>query len=772
MRLTRHTGWMFLVFIVLTSFVWGQDRSQIHGRVLDETKGVLKGATLRLVSRSGQLRLHTVSNLEGVYRFDHLPAGDYLIEVEVANFRKTVRDLTLQAGQSIELDIELQTAAINEEITVTAAGTPQTVDETSKSLSAINEQQLEQRDEYSVVEALRIVPGLRVQQLGGPGSFSNIFIRGLRVVDTSVMIDGFRVRDASDLRGSVNPFLQDLVVNNLERVEVLRGSGSSLYGSNAVGGVINLIQREGTGRVNGSLGFEGGSLSFFRERAAISGSLNDRFSYSVGATRIDRNKGVDVDDKYRSTTLGGKAGYNIQPNIQIHGTAHFAKSFLQINDSPFPIGPLDNPFGFALRPGTNRVVGFIPNLTNPDYFRNSHLFLGGISFTHQVNQVWGYSASYHSVQSRRTFVNGPAQSPLAMQLGIPEFPFRSTSEGLIHTINVRHNLNLGRHNLVTAGLEAERENFTQKPRGTDRQSSFAFFAQDQLRFLKDRLQLSAAFRVQDFSIRNPETVPEIKGIHVPRAVTGDGSIAYSFPSKGTKLRAHVGNSFRAPSLPERFQFFRGERIGNPLLRPERAISVDGGLDQLLWRERLRFGATYFYSRLQEVTVFTTFLRQFNERGPLSRGLELNASVVPSPGFDLSTSYTFTNAKQILSADRLTSSNIVLRRGSAIPAFSIPKHNFSIQMNKRFHNGINVNFDFSTIGQYLFRLFDPIYFSQVFFTFRGYRKADGVVSYTRKLTEGLQITVYGKVNNLFNNGYFEDGFRAPGLWGLGGIKFGF
>jgi len=763
-----------LGLLVFMPTVFGQGVSEIRGKITDETNAVLENARVRLVSRSGSLELYTVSDGTGAYRFAQLPGGDYLMEVEYPHLRKTVREVGVRADQTMPVDIQLHAAGVNEEITVTGAGTPQSADETAKSLSTLTEQELEQRAEYSVIEALRAVPGLRVQSLGGPGSFSKIFMRGLRVVDTSVTIDGFRLRDASDPRGSVNPFLQDLLVNNIERIEVLRGSGSALYGSNAVGGVVNLIPRQGSGPIRGSFGFEGGSLSFLRARAALSGGLRDRFSYSLEATRIDTNKGLDGEDKFRNTTLGGRAGYHLKPNIQVRTLINFGKSFLQINDTPFPIGPPQNPFGFVRDPGTaeNPVAGFVPGLNNPDSLRDSHIFLGGFSFTHQVHSAWGYSARYHAVSSRRFFSNGPRQHPEATRLGIREFPSVFDTAGRIHTVKLNNNLSLGRHHLVTAGLEAERESFVQRPRGADRQGSLAFFAQDQLRFLEGRLQLAAAARVHDSFIRNPQTVPEIRGVEVPRAITADGSIAYFFPATGTKWRAHIGNSFRAPSLPERFQFFRGERIGNPFLRPERAISADGGFDQLLWRERLRFGATYFYSRLQEVIVFTTFLRQRNEPGALARGFELEANLAPWRGLEVSTSYTFTNAKQILGADRLTSANVILSRGSAIRGLSIPRHNFNLQINKGFPKGLNVHLDFAAISDYVFPLFEPVRFSQVLFTLKGHRKADLGLSYTRKLGESAQMTLYGKVDNVFNHRYFEDGFRAPGALGLGGIKFGF
>src|SRR5207237_7273757 len=116
----------------------------------------------------------------------------------------------------------------------------------------VDRKEIDERDEAAIAESLRTVPGLRMQQLGGPGSFTSIKTRGLRNEDTAVLIDGLRFRDAAATQGDASGFLEDLIVTDVSRVEVLRGSGSSLYGTNAIGGVVNLITDEGGRRFHGS----------------------------------------------------------------------------------------------------------------------------------------------------------------------------------------------------------------------------------------------------------------------------------------------------------------------------------------------------------------------------------------------------------------------------------------------------------------------------------------------------------------------------------------
>lgn len=775
MRLKRSLSTLFI--LIYANLVFAQTTTSINGSVIDPKGAKVAGATLTLYSRDNRLLITTTTDGNGSYRFEGVSPAEYVVAVDAQGFLRSARALRARsAGNTVDFNLEL--AAINSEVVVTAEGTPQTIDETSKAISVINADQIERRNENSLVDALRLTPGVRVEQLGGPGGFSKILIRGLRVVDTSILLDGLRVRDAADFRGGLNPFMEDILVNNIDRVEVLRGSGSSLYGSNAVGGVVNIVSLEGAGAPKFNLGFEGGSLGLFRERAQVSGGVGQRFGYSFSATRLDVNHGVHDGEIYRNTSLGGHARYAFNQKISLRGTVSYTRGFSRVDDSPFPIGPDSNPFGFAL--GTGPVVGFLENEPDPDNFRKAYLFVGSLTFLHQVNSVYSYSVAFQSVATSKRFDSGPDQSPKAKRFGLfaDVSVFRNT--GRIQTFNFTNTIRVDRHNLITAGFEGEHEKFSQvftspffsTPQTTDRQRSLAFFAQDQLTFLDRRLQFSAAFRTQGFTIKNPESVPEVQNIDVKRAITGDGSIAYLFPQSNTKLRAHVGNSFRAPSLSERFVTFRGQRIGNPFLRPERGLSVDGGIDQTALNNQLRASATYFYSRLQEVIVSTAFMRETNAPGALARGVELSLAVSPHNWIDVVADYTFTNSTQVQATPILRADNVRLPAGANIQALSIPRHMFGLEVNKSFENGLNINFNLHSVSNHNFPLFDPVFFSQVLFPFEGHTKADLNVSYLKRLTDSRTMRLYGKIGNIFGSDYVEEGFRAPGRTGLAGIVFTF
>ncbi|HEY6334063.1 MAG TPA: TonB-dependent receptor, partial [Blastocatellia bacterium] len=746
--------------------------AMLHGEVLDGSGAAVSESAIRISSREGFVESEA-SAADGSYSFTKLQPGQYLVEVKADGFMREVREINLGPDEDKALDIVLSTVGVDEEVVVTGAGTVETIDESSKALTIVDANNIEQRHEYSFIEALRDVPGLRVEQLGGPGNFSKIFIDGLRVVDTSVLFDGFRVRDAADTQGSINEFLQDMMAINVGRIEVLNGSGSSLYGTNAVGGVINIIPVEGSGPPKFDVGEEGGSLGLIREHAQMSGGLGSNFAYSVAGNRLDVNDGVNGTDIYRNTSVASHTRYNITPSISIRANFNFTDGFNRLDNSPFPIGPPGSPLGYTT--GNGPIAGFEQDEPDPDSYRFAKMFVGSIALSDQVSSFYNYTVSFQSVDTAQHFADGPVLSAINAQLGIPDFPGITNLDGHIDTFNVTNNIAAGRLNLITGGIEYERESFTQNDSGSffspttnDRQSSFAVFGQDRLSLIQGRLQLLAAFRTEGFMLSNPETVPRLANVPEKRALTADGSIAYRFGS-GTKLRSHVGNSFREPSLSERFQIFENRLIGDPLLQPERAISVDAGIDQELFKGKARVSATYFYTRLQQVITETELFMETNSKGALSRGMDISVQATPGRGTALYSTYTFTNSETALPNATLLEDGTTLPAGASLQSFSIPRQQFTLGINQRVWRSISANFNLYSTSSHVFPLFDPIFFNEYIFRFKGYTRPDIGLSYLRPLSETKQMTFYIKVDNFIGERIYNEGFLAPRATALAGVK---
>ncbi|HVF21800.1 MAG TPA: TonB-dependent receptor, partial [Pyrinomonadaceae bacterium] len=316
------------------------------------------------------------------------------------------------------------------------------------------------------------------------------------------------------------------------------------------------------------------------------------------------------------------------------------------------------------------------------------------------------------------------------------------------------------------------------------QRSHALFVQDQVRLIDDRLQISGAFRTQFFRLQQPIFTPAASAPYTgitfqspPAAYTGDGSIAYTFRSSGTKLRGHAGNGYRSPSLFERFgtafdSLFGYSVFGDPRLEPERSIAFDAGIDQSFYDNRVRLSATYFYTELRKIIIFdftglidfTTdpfgrFGGYLNTNGGIARGAEVELRATPVRTLNVTAAYTFTKAQQRTPQVRGTIRSLI-----------IPDHQFSIVATQTIGRRLFVNFDFSASSDYLGAVFDTTEFISRGYRFKGYAKADIGASYSLPLSgERRQLRFFGYVDNVFNREYFESGFRTPGRTGRAGAS---
>ncbi len=771
----------FIVLVLPTTAV----ADNLTGRVLDPQGKIVPGAQVRLFDRkTGQLRT-TATSSEGAYSFSGIPSGDYLLDGDASSAALSAsKEVSVRGDQTA--DIELKISTVNVEVLVTAAGTAQSVEEIAKAIDVVDSEEIAQRDELSITEAVRTLPGIRVQQLEGPGSFVTIKTRGLRNQDTAVLVDGMRFRDAASIQGDATAFLEDLTVVDTERIEFLRGSGSSLYGSHALGGVINVSSRPGGGKTHGEFRAEGGGLGLMRSVLGVGGGLAaDRLTYSGSVSHINVTKGSREGLPYRSTGTQGAAKYSLTPPISLSGRLWYSNSYGASTESSTYTGamaanrsgiitaaalPLDQLERFERKqPFDAGSATFIPNQIDPDARRLGTFVNGAVSFQHQVAPSSSYRVNYQRLDTKRTFIDGPA--------GPGPFDFGSSRDkfnGYIDTLQAHLDQRAGSYNLISAGYEFEHERYYASPVDL-RQRSNAFYVQDQIRLLDGQLHLTVAGRAQTFTLKPPKfsgSVGPYAGastIEPQTAYTGDGSIAYFFRQTSTKLRSHVGNSFRAPASYERFggdgQFF----YGDPRLSPERSIAADGGIDQWLFRSKLQLGATYFYTKLQEQIVFGSlpagdpFSRPFggyrNGGAGIARGVELSGKVSPVKSTNIQMSYTYTNSE---------SRNPTFASINFYDNLGISKHAYTLTLTQWIGNRVNIAYDMSALSDYVTPLFG-LDFSSRLFRFNGPTKADVVVHYEHPLADNRKLDVYAKVENVFNQRAYENGFIGPKAWAIGGLR---
>ncbi|HMU32597.1 MAG TPA: TonB-dependent receptor [Pyrinomonadaceae bacterium] len=786
----------YLTFLLLaaTLSVTAQQSGRINGKLtLPKTASPAaktEGVKVRLRASAGNATVReTTSDSAGQFAFGDLAPGSYAVEIECASCVRSGKATTIDvpANGEAEVAIELPIASISETVTV-AADTAQPIETVAKAVDVIGGQEMRDRADFTLVDSLRTIPGFRVQQLGGFGRTASIKSRGLRNQDTAVLIDGVRFRDPSSISGDATPFLSDLTLTSVSRVEVLRGSGSSLYGTNAIGGVVNFetpSARSGThGQVSGNFG----GMGFGRFRGTLShGTKDGKYGIGGGVSRTAFTKGIDGDDNADNTNFQMRTDLRPTTRTTISGAFFFSNAKVRLNVGPDTAGTL--PAANNIIIDADPFVNFTPDVDDPDALQRSRFFSGHAKLSQQLSKNVILSGYYHVVDTRRRNDDGV--------LG-PGFQSASTSvfDGRIDTINAKLTWAANGSNTVSGGYEFERERFGNEgltPAGTSdfftraTQSSDTFFLQALSQPFAGRLTLSGGIRYQRYRLGRPAfslTGSPYQGVQLDSpdgAFTLDGAIAYSFRT-GTKLRAHVGNGYRVPSLYERFGTFYSAwpsasfvALGDPSLRPERSIAFDLGVDQSALRNRLKLSASYFWTRLTDIIGYGSVVPDIgttprpyggyeNQKGGRSSGFEGSVTAKPTRTTDLFASYTYTESRNRISP---VSGSGVLR------AFGIPRHQFTLVATQNFGR-FWVNFDLLATSDYLAPIFSNSTFSTYVYRFQGNRKGDLTAGYTFKLhrEDSMKLCLYGTIENVFNNEYFENGFRTASRTGRLGVTFGF
>ncbi|MGH9320874.1 MAG: TonB-dependent receptor [Vicinamibacteria bacterium] len=774
-------------------------------QVRDSQDAGIPRAEVKLTRRDASWRTAAVTDENGVHRFPALAPGSYLLSASARGFAAKVITVRVEGSDPSEVFLRLEIAAIEESIVVVGADSAQTLSEITKSLSVVSAEEMESRDEYYVPEALRTVPGVRVEQLGGPGAFTSLKIRGLRTEDTAILVDGARLRDPSAPQGDASSFIENLVTPELDRVEILRGSGSSLHGTNAGGGVINIVTAPGGGEPRGSVLFEGGGLGFLRAGVETAGGFRDRLLYSIGASHVNVTKGVDGDDEARNTSIQGRALFQISPRSSLSFRFYGSDARLALNESPVTLGSLPEGEIRAIpladedlrryesgAPLGELEIGnanYVPSADDPDNRRDTSFYSTLLTYEQKPNADFSYSLRYHGLFTSRRFDEGPlGTSPFEPPPGAADI-----FDGNIQTFAARADYDWGARQILHAGYELEREAFENRtlaeafqegPLTDVSQSSHTFYIQDQGTLLDGALSISASARAQLFSLDEARFEPEegapFQGIDFASpddAVTVDLSAAYGFRERGTRLRAHFGTGYRAPSLFERFgasfSSFGYSVFGDPRLSPERTRTFDLGIEQIAFSGRARMEATYFRTRLSEIIVFDfsgaidpatdpfgRFGGYLSADGGVTQGLELVAAIAPRRGLDLKASYTYTDAEPPRGVTPTLSQ-----------AFVIPRHQFSLVATRSFGSRLSLSFDFLASSTYLAPVFDLSTFSSRTYRFDGFVEADLVASYRLPAGSG-GLRLFAKIENLFDETVHASGFRTPGRYGLVGVSYGF
>ncbi len=486
-----------------------------------------------------------------------------------------------------------------EEVVVTATRTSLPERKVTKSLSVVDAAAIERRHADTVLQVLRDVPGVFVRRSGAVGRTTSTVIRGSTDDQVVVLLDGVEV--GSPTLGSFN--WSTLPADFIERIEVLRGSASTLYGSKAIGGVINIITKRGEGPMRTSYQQEFGTLRAFREVLTSQAAVGP-LHYAVGISRLDSHglsAGDDVEVTHVSTTGG----------IEL---AKWLAWDVALNNNHSSVGIDDG----AFRPDPNR------------FLEREHLAL---STTLKANPIerWEQELrfSYNDDDTLDVDVANPGSA-------------ETTAKSRINTdrygMDWLHRFGVGRWGLLTAGFEL-RDEEAEVTGFRKTVFQWAWFLQHQVD-VTGRLTLIGGVRNLRHNFFGHET-------------TSEASASFRVPVTETRLRANFSQGFRAPDLNDLFF----PNFGNPAVGPEGSQTFEFGIGQEWRAGRIGGEMILFHTEvdrlIQAVRVNDTTTQAQNLNEAEMAGFELEGHVEPADGLRLSGQWTYTDAEEEPSKEELT-----------------------------------------------------------------------------------------------------------------------
>ena len=609
-----------------------------------------------------------------------------------------------------------------ETVVVSATRTPQPIAVTGTSVSVITASDLDRKQIDVVSDALEQTPGLAVVRNGGPGQPTEILMRGAEAGQTLVLIDGVRINDPSATTGYA--ILGDVLANGIDRIEVLRGPQSTLYGSDAIGGVVNIItKRGGDGAFALRAQAEGGSFDTYRFNLAAYGTSGTieygaatNYYGSNGISAADARNGNTEADGYHNLGATGNVRVHIDDNVSLDARLYYTTS----RDS---------------------FDGFPP----PNYtFQDTHEYgkdmllaaYGGVNFSLLNERFSSRLAVLHTVSDRKEFdpTMTPAENFFAKG-GSTRFEYQGVFE-------------VDTGNELTFGFESETRTLSTQSafdfppvptKGSDHINGTYF--QWQTRPF-ETVTLTGGLRYDDDGEFGGHTSVKLAGAWQVLAAT--------------TLRANFGDGFKAPSLYELFS-----QYSNPIdaLKPETAKGWEAGVDQGLWAGRVRTSLTYFERRTRnQIDFFSCFgvtsfaCSQRAAQGGYyfnvgrSRAIGAEAEIAAKLSDTLSISANYTNLSDI---DLATSLSLARR----------PQNSANATVTWQPEPDLTFGVGTTYVGK---RFDDALHFAAL----SEATKTNLFASY--KLNEHFEV--FGRIENLFNDrAEPAAGYGAPGRALYAGVR---
>ena len=752
---------LLLVFLSCKTSSRAQNKSvdaAISGTVVDATGGAIGGVVVTATSdENRRVGASVTSKADGSYTLT-VSAGRYRVRFARAPFSAVEELVDVVAGESRVLGLRLTLERLSSSVVVTAQAEPALLEQATAPVSIISREQIEARQAVNVTDALLFTPGIAIGRTGAEGGSASVFLNGGNSNFTKVLVDGAPINPPG---GAVD--FSSLTLDNIDKVEIVRGAESAIYGTDAVSGVIQLFTHRGETRVPEVNVFaEGGSFSSARGGAEV-GGLVGNFDYSAAGSYLEAD-GQGPNDSFINRTVSGNFGYRFGETNQLRLT-------LRNNTSNAGI------------PGQ---TAFEPPSLHQRY--DQRMFSANARWDFSTGTHWHHEISGGEMYTRQHNYN-PIQSFFATDPNVfcpqadpasvatAEFcDFTGDSRFAYNRANVSAQSSYVRSNFgATAGYEYEVENaflstVNVSHARRNNQGGFLDFRYRPIR----RVSLNFGARAEANANFGTRVVPRIGGSVVARY--GTGMIG------DTLVRAFYGQGIKEPRFDQTLGDNFGD-LGNPSLKPESSKNWSAGVEQKLLSDRLRMTVDYFYYSFYNIVSFafclpdatdpagntcgviipgapaTGFGFFFNTDRALSRGVSVSGESKVNRWLNLAGNYTYDDTRVLQAPNAFDPSelpgNHLLRR---------PVNSGSLTLNAQwrrvgftiggYFTGVRTDSDFLGLG--LSR--NP-----------GYARFDVAGHYEL----GHGVLLYVRAQNLFDKQYQDVlGYLALGRDARVGVRYTF
>src|SRR5437870_11470357 len=578
------------------------------------------------------------------------------------------------------------------------------LDRSPASISVIDSEDIDHKQIERVSDALREVPGLSVVQTGTAGQLTSVFLRGLPSQDMQVLLDGVPINQG--LAGQFD--FANLTTEDIDRIEVARGPQSTIYGPRALAGVVQIFTKQGDGPPGFTFSSEGGSYDTFRESLESDGKLGE-FDYSIGASRLDTDN-ARPNNNYRNSA--GIADVGWSPNEQLRIGSLFVYS-LSDTGNPNTI--------FNRRP--------VDHFLTEKWFIAPHVDL-------RLGDWWEHKFIFDYDQERQ--VNNPNQDGF---VGPTRALFKRT------TVDYQNDLKPASWLTLTSGFFYNRLNAGQeRPFVSQAFGPQPTFISDHTREVAGFLQVTVS--IDNFIFVAGGRLDNFNQFGDVWTYRFAGS--YKIDKTITTLHSSVATGFSPPSSQDKIF---GMNFG---LRPEKDLGWDIGIEQRLWENRVRVGATYFHNDLSNLIGFNGQFQTLNLGAAETQGLDTELRVQPNADLIFTASYTYLDAEKTSSAD------ISQPQGARLPRR--PRNEVYVSGSYLWWKKLR-----TTIAAKFVNAREEINFGGPNFDIEDY----SFVNVAAEYEINPHMSIFGRIDNLTNEHYAEVfGFPALGRAIYGGMRVRF